>query len=149
MSFFCCTTGDKNTYCKSTVISAKLLEHSRHLGISSYFLSLFSCLFCNEYWSSIMSKRLQEDTVGGTQRNKIRSLSEVACCSLVGETDTFTHQTNLRQSIKHTEQCKTRLVQKCRAGMIFMSWRLKFYIIIALPPHLYLDLDVREYFLVV
>lgn len=78
-----------------------------------------------------MRRRLQEDIVGGTQRNKIRSLSEVVCHSLDGETDTFTHQTNLKQSIKHRKQCKTCMGQKCSAGIIFMSQKWKVYIIIA------------------
>lgn len=53
--------------CKVVLVSAKLLEHSRHFTIGSY-LPFVVNLFLNEYWNAIMSKRLQEDIMGGTQR---------------------------------------------------------------------------------
>lgn len=52
---------------KVVLVSAKLLEHSGPFTIGSY-LPFVVNLFLNEYWNAIMSKRLQEDTMGGTQR---------------------------------------------------------------------------------
>lgn len=67
--------------CKVIVISAQLLEHSRHLGIGSNFLFVVN-LFVSDYWGAIMNERLQEDIVGGhkEKQNKI-SVFEEACHS--------------------------------------------------------------------